>query len=153
MTKRDLRFYITAAFCLLLFALLFLSSRRIDLKADIVRSSAVSVSIEDTVRLSPPEITSRLFTADDGPDSVYLQLSGILQKTDCYKRFNQNAVSYSHDEEAHCVTLRFSNDAGQTLLFTVYSDGVCQVNGSFVRLHSAQGGAEELYQQLRELAA
>lgn len=153
MTKRDLRFYITAAFCLLLFALLFLSSRRIDLKADVARSSAVSVSIEDTVLLSPPEITTRLFTADDGPDSVYQQLSGILQKTDCYRKFNQNAVSYSHNEEAHCVTLRYSNDAGQTLLFTVYSDGVCQVNGSFVRLHSAQGGAEELYRQLRELAA
>lgn len=153
MTKRDLRFYITAAFCLLLFALLFLSSRRIDLKADVARSSAVSVSIEDTVRLSPSEITSRLFTADDGPDSVYQQLSGILQKTDCYRKFNQNAVSYSHDEEAHCVTLRYSNDAGQTLLFTVYSDGVCQVNGSFVRLHSPLGGAAELYRQLRELAA
>ena len=153
MTKRDLRFYITVAFCLLLFAVLFLSSRRIDLKADIARSSAVSASIEDTVLLSPPEISSKLFTADDGPDSVYLKLSGLLQKTDCYKRFNQNAVSYSHDEEAHCVTLRYSNDAGQTLLFTVYSDGVCQVNSSFVLLHSAEGGAAELYQILRDLVA
>lgn len=153
MNKRELRFYGTIAFWLLLFILLFVSSRRIDLKASVTQSSAVSASIEDTVLLSKPEISTRLFTADDGPGSVYQKLSDILQNTSCYKKFNQNAVSYSHDEESHCVTLRYSDDAGQTLLFTIYSDGVCQVNGSFVALRSSSGSTTELYQLLRDLVA
>ena len=54
----------------------------------------------------------------------------------CYQKFNQNVRSYSHDYEAHSITLRFADDASQNLLFTVYSDGVCQVNGKFVFLRS-----------------
>ena len=153
MNKRELRFYGIIAFWLLLFVLLFVSSRRIDLKSSIEQSSAVSASIEDTVLLSKPEISTRLFTADDGPDSTYQKLSELLQNTSCYKKFNQNAVSYSHEEEAHCVTLRYSNGTEQTLLFTVYSDGVCQVNGSFVSLRSSSGKAAELYQLLRDMTA
>lgn len=48
------------------------------------------------------------------------------------------------------VHLRFADDASQNLLFTVYSDGVCQVNGKFVFLHSPDGNAEAIYQLLRD---
>ena len=58
--------------------------------------------------------------------------------------------SYSHDYEAHSITLRFADDASQNLLFTVYSDGVCQVNGKFVFLRSPDGNAEAIYQLLRD---
>lgn len=66
------------------------------------------------------------------------------------RKFNQNARSYSHDYEAHSITLRFADDASQNLLFTVYSDGVCQVNGKFVSLRSPDGNAEAIYQLLRD---
>jgi hypothetical protein len=47
-------------------------------------------------------------------------------------------------------TLRFADGASQNLLFTVYSDGVCQVNGKFVFLRSPDGNAEAIYQLLRD---
>ena len=36
------------------------------------------------------------------------------------------------------------------MLFTVYSDGVCQVNGKFVFIRSPDGNAEAIYQLLRD---
>ena len=49
-------------------------------------------------------------------------------------------MSYYDDAEQH------------QLLFTVYSDGVCIVNNAFVNVKYSGGGAEELYQELREIA-
>ena len=68
----------------------------------------------------------------------------------CYQKFNQNIRSYSHDYEALAITLRFADAASQNLLFTVYSDGVCQVNEKFVFLRSPDGNAEAIYQLLRD---
>ena len=150
MKNRSLRFYAVAALWVVLFVLLFVSNRRIDLKADINKSSSVTVSVEDTVSLSPSVVSTGAYSAGD---EVYQELSDILQNASCYKKFNQNAVSYSHEYEAHCVTLRFADNTTQNLLFTVYSDGVCQVNGKFVSLRSPQGSAEELYQLIRNAVA
>lgn len=150
MKNRNLRFYAIAALWLVLFVLLFVSNFRIDLKADINESSVVSVRIEDTVSLSPSEATTSAYMAND---PVYQQLSGILQKASCYKKFNQNAVNYSHEYEAHCVTLRFADGQNAHLLLTVYSDGICQVNGKFVTLRSPDGDAAEIYQLLRDAVA
>ena len=59
MKDRNLRFYAIAALWLALFALLYLSNRRIDLNVGINKSTGVSVSIEDVVSLSPPEVTAK----------------------------------------------------------------------------------------------
>ena len=115
--------------------LLFVSNRRVDLKTDINKSTSVSVSVEDTVSLSPSVVTTRAYSAGD---DTYQAFFKILQNASCYQKFNQNARSYSHDYEAHSITLRFADGSSQNLLFTVYSDGVCQVNGKFVSLRSPQ---------------
>lgn len=130
-----------------LFVLLFVSNRRVDLKTDINKSTSVSVSVEDTVSLSPSVVTTRAYSAGD---DTYQAFFRILQNASCYQKFNQNARSYSHDYEAHSITLRFADDASQNLLFTVYSDGVCQVNGKFVFLRSPDGNAKAIYQLLRD---
>lgn len=133
MENKSLRFYAIMALWVLLFVLLFVSNRRVDLKTDINKSTSVSVSVEDTVSLSPSVITTHAYSAGD---DTYQAFFKILQNASCYQKFNQNARSYSHDYEAHSITLRFADDASQNLLFTVYSDGVCQVNGKFVSLRS-----------------
>lgn len=133
MENKSLRFYAIMALWVLLFVLLFVSNRRVDLKTDINKSTSVSVSVEDTVSLSPSVVTTRAYSAGD---DTYQAFFKILQNASCYQKFNQNARSYSHDYEAHSITLRFADGSSQNLLFTVYSDGVCQVNGKFVFLRS-----------------
>ena len=150
MKDRNLRFYAVAALWLALFALLYLSNRRIDLNVGINKSTGVSVSIEDVVSLSPPEVTAKAYSASD---DTYQALSEILQNVDCYKKLRQNARAYSHDYEAHCVTLRYADAQNQNLLLTVYSDGVCQVNGKFCTLRSPSVGADVIYRLLRNAAA
>ena len=117
MENKSLRFYAIMALWVVLFVLLFVSNRRVDLKTDINKSTSVSVSVEDTVSLSPSVVTTRAYSAGD---------------------------------DTYSITLRFADDASQSLLFTVYSDGVCQVNGKFVFLRSPDGNAEAIYQLLRD---
>ena len=124
MENKSLRFYAIMALWVLLFVLLFVSNRRVDLKTDINKSTSVSVSVEDTVSLSPSVVTTHAYSAGD---DTYQAFFKILQNASCYQKFNQNARSYSHDYEAHSITLRFADGSSQNLLFTVYSDGVCQV--------------------------
>lgn len=147
MENKSLRFYAIMALWVVLFVLLFVSNRRVDLKTDINKSTSVSVSVEDTVSLSPSVVTTRAYSAGDDTYQTFFE---ILQNASCYQKFNQNVHSYSHDYEAHSITLRFADDASQNLLFTVYSDGVCQVNGKFVFLRSPDGNAEAIYQLLRD---
>ena len=109
--------------------------------------AVVSVSVEDTVSLSPSVVTTRAYSVGDDTYQAFFE---ILQNASCYQKFNQNVRSYSHDYEAHSITLRFADDASQNLLFTVYSDGVCQVNGKFVFLRSPDGNAGAIYQLLRD---
>ena len=127
MENKSLRFYAIMALWVLLFVLLFVSNRRVDLKTDINKSTSVSVSVEDTVSLSPSVVTTHAYSAGD---DTYQAFFKILQNASCYQKFNQNARSYSHDYEAHSITLRFADGSSQNLLFTVYSDGVCQVKSS-----------------------
>ena len=127
MENKSLRFYAIMALWVVLFVLLFVSNRRVDLKTDINKSTSVSVSVEDTVSLSPSVVTTCAYSAGDDTYQAFFE---ILQNASCYQKFNQNVRSYSHDYEAHSITLRFADDASQNLLFTVNSDGVCQVNGN-----------------------
>lgn len=149
MENKSLRFYAIMALWVVLFVLLFVSNRRVDLKTDINKSTSVSVSVEDTVSLSPSVVTTRAYSAGDDTYQAFFE---ILQNASCYQKFSQNVRSYSHDYEAHSITLRFADDASQNLLFTVYSDGVCQVNGKFVFLRSPDGNAKAIYQLLRDAA-
>ena len=57
MENKSLRFYAIMALWVVLFVLLFVSNRRVDLKTDINKSTSVSVSVEDTVSLSPVSYT------------------------------------------------------------------------------------------------
>ena len=123
MENKSLRFYAIMALWVVLFVLLFVSNRRVDLKTDINKSTSVSVSVEDTVSLSPSVVTTRAYSASDDTYQTFFE---ILQNASCYQKFNQN------------------------VLFTGYSDGVCQVNGKFVFLRSPDGNAEAIYQLLRD---
>lgn len=108
MENKSLRFYAIMALWVVLFVLLFVSNRRVDLKTDINKSTSVSVSVEDTVSLSPSVVTTRAYSADDDTYQAFFE---ILQNASCYQKFSQNARAYSHDYEAHSVTLRFADDA------------------------------------------
>lgn len=112
MENKSLRFYAIMALWVVLFVLLFVSNRRVDLKTDINKSTSVSVSVEDTVSLSPSVVTTRAYSAGDDTYQTFFE---ILQNASCYQKFNQNVRSYSHDYEAHSITLRFADDASQNL--------------------------------------
>ena len=103
MENKSLRFYAIMALWVVLFVLLFVSNRRVDLKTDINKSTSVSVSVEDTVSLSPSVVTTRAYSAGDDTYQAFFE---ILQNASCYQKFNQNVRSYSHDYEAHSITLR-----------------------------------------------
>jgi len=105
MENKSLRFYAIMALWVVLFVLLFVSNRRVDLKTDINKSTSVSVSVEDTVSLSPSVVTTRAYSAGDDTYQAFFE---ILQNASCYQKFSQNARSYSHDYEAHSITLRFA---------------------------------------------
>lgn len=102
MENKSLRFYAIMALWVVLFVLLFVSNRRVDLKTDINKSTSVSVSVEDTVSLSPSVVTTRAYSASD---DTYQAFFRILQNASCYQKFSQNVRSHSHDYEAHSITL------------------------------------------------
>ena len=93
MENKSLRFYAIMALWVVLFVLLFVSNRRVDLKTDINKSTSVSVSVEDTVSLSPSVVTTRAYSASDDTYQTFFE---ILQNASCYQKFNQNVRSYSH---------------------------------------------------------
>ena len=148
MENKSLRFYAIMALWVLLFVLLFVSNRRVDLKTDINKSTSVSVSVEDTVSLSPSVVTTRAYSAGD---DTYQAFFKILQNASCYQKFNQNVRSYSHDYEASfhhpALCRRFQPE---TCSSPSIRTEVCQVNGKFVSLRSPNGNAEAIYQLLRD---
>lgn len=73
MENKSLRFYAIMALWVVLFVLLFVSNRRVDLKTDINKSTSVSVSVEDTVSLSPSVVTTRAYSVGD---DTYQAFSG-----------------------------------------------------------------------------
>ena len=88
MENKSLRFYAIMALWVVLFVLLFVSNRRVDLKTDINKSTSVSVSVEDTVSLSPSVVTTRAYSAGDDTYQTFFE---ILQNASCYQKFSQNA--------------------------------------------------------------
>ena len=89
MENKSLRFYAIMALWVVLFVLLFVSNRRVDLKTDINKSTSVSVSVEDTVSLSPSVVTTRAYSAGDDTYQTFFE---ILQNASCYQKFSQNAL-------------------------------------------------------------
>ena len=73
MENKSLRFYAIMALWVLLFVLLFVSNRRVDLKTDINKSTSVSVSVEDTVSLSPSVVTTHAYSAGDDTYQAFFQ--------------------------------------------------------------------------------
>ena len=130
---------------------LILPSARIDLAPGIKASAQASVRVEHIQNFArSAEMDFQLLSADD---PAYQQIANVLSGLTCVKRFNQQYSSYSHEYPVDSVTVSYYDDAEQhQLLFTVYSDGVCIVNSAFVNVKYSGGGAEELYQELREIA-
>lgn len=74
MENKSLRFYAIMALWVVLFVLLFVSNRRVDLKTDINKSTSVSVSVEDTVSLSPSVVTTRAYSAGDDTYQAFFEI-------------------------------------------------------------------------------
>lgn len=74
MENKSLRFYAIMALWVVLFVLLFVSNRRVDLKTDINKSTSVSVSVEDTVSLSPSVVTTRAYSASDDTYQAFFRI-------------------------------------------------------------------------------
>ena len=74
MENKSLRFYAIMALWVLLFVLLFVSNRRVDLKTDINKSTSVSVSVEDTVSLSPSVVTTHAYSAGDDTYQAFFKI-------------------------------------------------------------------------------
>ena len=136
---------------ILLVLVLILPSGKIDLASKISASTQASVRAEHIQNFArSAEMDFQLLSADD---PAYRQIANVLSGLTCVKRFNQQYSSYSHEFPVDSITVSYYDDAEQhQLLFTVYSDGVCIVNSAFVNVKYSGGGAEELYQELREIA-
>ena len=135
----------------LLALVLIFPSAKIDLASSIEASTQASVRVEHIQNFArSAEMDVQLLSADD---PAYQQIANVLSGLTCVKRFNQQYSSYSHEYPVDSITVSYYDDAEQhQLLFTVYSDGVCIVNSAFVNVKYSGGGAEELYQELREIA-
>lgn len=134
-----------------LLLVLILPSSKIDLASKISASTQASVQAEHIQNFArSAEMDVQLLSADD---PAYQQITNVLSGLTCVKRFNQQYSSYSHEYPVDSVTVSYYDDAEQhQLLLTVYSDGVCILNNAFVNVKYSGGGAEELYQELREIA-
>lgn len=135
----------------LLALVLIFPSAKIDLASKISASTQASVRVEHIQNFArSAEMDFQLLSADD---PAYQQIANVLSGLTCVKRFNQQYSSYSHEYPVDSVTVSYYDDAeNHQLLLTVYSDGVCIVNSAFVNVKYSGGGAEELYQELREIA-
>ena len=135
----------------LLALVLIFPSAKIDLASGIKASTQASVRVEHIQNFArSAEMDVQLLSADD---PAYQQIANVLSGLTCVKRFNQQYSSYSHEYPVDSVTVSYYDDAeNHQLLLTVYSDGVCIVNSAFVNVKYSGGGAEELYQELREIA-
>lgn len=147
MENKSLRFYAIMALWVVLFVLLFVSNRRVDLKTDINKSTSVSVSVEDTVSLSPSVVTTRAYSAGDDTYQAFFRILAkreLLPKVqpECPLLLPRLRSAFHHP----ALCRRCQPEPA----FTVYSDGVCQVNGKFVFLRSPDGNAEAIYQLLRD---
>jgi len=134
-----------------LLLVLILPSSKIDLASKISASTQASVQVEHIQNFArSAEMDFQLLSADD---PAYQQIANVLSGVRCVRRLSQNYSSYSHEFPVDSVTVSYYDDAEQhQLLFTVYSDGVCIVNSAFVNVKYSGGGAEDLYQELREIA-
>lgn len=135
----------------LLALVLIFPSAKIDLASSIEASTQAGVQVEHIQNFArSAEMDFQLLSADD---PAYQQIANVLSGLTCVKRFNQQYSSYSHEYPVDSVTVSYYDDAeNHQLLLTVYSDGVCIVNSAFVNVKYSGGGAEELYQELREIA-
>ena len=134
-----------------LLLVLILPSSKIDLASKISASTQASVQAEHIQNFArSAEMDFQLLSADD---PAYQQIANVLSGLTCVRRLSQNYSSYSQEFPVDSVTVSYYDDAEQhQLLFTVYSDGVCIVNSAFVNVKYSGGGAEDLYQELREIA-
>ena len=136
---------------ILLVLVLILPSGKIDRASKISASTQARVRVEHIQNLArSAEMDFQLLSADD---PAYQQIANVLSGVRCVRRLSQNYSSYSHEFPVDSITVSYYDDAEQhQLLFTVYSDGVCILNNAFVSVKYPGGGAEELYQELREIA-
>lgn len=134
-----------------LLLVLILPSSKIDLASKISASTQASVRAEHQQNFaSSNEMEFEVYSSSD---EIYQNISEVLSGVRCVRRLSQNYSSYSHEFPVDSVTVSYYDDAEQhQLLFTVYSDGVCIVNSAFVNVKYSGGGAEDLYQELREIA-
>lgn len=134
-----------------LLLVLILPSSKIDLASKISASTQASVQVEHIQNFArSAEMDFQLLSADD---PAYQQIANVLSGVRCVRRLSQNYSSYSHEYPVDSVTVSYYDDAeNHQLLLTVYSDGVCILNNAFVNVKYSGGGAEELYQELREIA-
>ena len=134
-----------------LLLVLILPSSKIDLASKISASTQASVRVEHIQNFaSSNEMEFEVYSSSD---EIYQNISEVLSGVRCVRRLSQNYSSYSHEFPVDSITVSYYDDAEQhQLLFTVYSDGVCIVNSAFVNVKYPGGGAEELYQELREIA-
>ena len=130
---------------------LILPSSKIDLASKISASTQASVRVEHIQNFaSSNEMEFEVYSSSD---EIYQNISEVLSGVRCVRRLSQNYSSYSHEFPVDSITVSYYDDAEQhQLLFTVYSDGVCILNNAFVSVKYPGGGAEELYQELREIA-
>ena len=135
---------------ILLALVLVVPSARIDLASGIKASTQASVRVEHIQNFaSSTEMNYQVFSSDD---EAYQQISELLSRVKCVKRFNQRYSSYSHEYPVDSVTVSYYDaDENNRLLVTVYSDGTAIVNSQFVKIKTPKGGAEEVYRQLAEI--
>ena len=133
-----------------LLLVLILPSSKIDLASKISASTQASVQVEHIQNFArSAEMDFQLLSADD---PAYQQIANVLSGVRCVRRLSQNYSSYSHEYPVDSITVSYYDDAEQhQLLLTVYSDGVCILNSSFVNVKYSGGGAAELYQALAEI--
>ena len=134
-----------------LLLVLILPSSKIDLASKISASTQASVRVEHIQNFASSNEME--FAVYSSSDEIYQNISEVLSGVRCVRRLSQNYSSYSHEFPVDSITVSYYDDAEQhQLLFTVYSDGVCILNNAFVSVKYPGGGAEELYQELREIA-
>lgn len=124
--KKKMCICIGAVAVLLLLINLF---RDINIKDKIDESSTVSVYFVEEEAFGDTETDYMVFEVGD---YKFAELSSLLKGSMYKKNFVQDASQYSHEKKAISFTIKFyDDDENEKLSMTLYSDGVCIIDGTY----------------------
>lgn len=107
--------------------------RYINIKNEIELSSSATVHFISEKNFGKTEDDFYVYSVDD---EKYKDLSTLLKNVEYKKHIMQDDFLYSHEDSAESFTIKhYNEDEIEQVSITLYSDGVCIIDGIFVKVN------------------